>query len=136
MEMDLADRLWVLGDPQRLNLVRTLLKIDLCVGALARRLGLSEPALSQHLKLLREAGMVQGEKRGYWTHYRIDREALRGVARELADLAELPQPFEAACGKPAITESKASKGRQAKSVCRVCCRQAKRSEAKRRVRTK
>ena len=63
--MDLLTCLKALGDSSRLNLINILLKSDLCVGALARMLKLSEPALSQHLKLLREAGLVRGEKRGY-----------------------------------------------------------------------
>ncbi len=134
--MDLAKRLRALGDPQRLNLVRVLMRSDLCVGALARRLRMSEPALSQHLKLLREAGMVQGEKRGYWTHYRLDREALRGMARELAELSELLQPFETVCGQPEVRTRGSTRAGGAPSECRGCCRQRMRSGAKRRGRVK
>jgi DNA-binding transcriptional ArsR family regulator len=59
--MDLVTCLKALGDSNRLDLIKILLKNDLCVGALARTLGLSESALSQHLKLLRGAGLVRGE---------------------------------------------------------------------------
>jgi DNA-binding transcriptional ArsR family regulator len=48
----------------------------LCVGALARRLQLTTGAVSQHLRLLREAGLVTLERRGYFIHYRLNQEAL------------------------------------------------------------
>ena len=65
-----------LADQNRLKLVDLLLTHDLCVGALASRLGISKPAVSQHLQILRKAGLVRGEKRGYYTHYSIERDLL------------------------------------------------------------
>ena len=47
-----------------------------CVGALARQLGVSQSAVSQHLAVLRAAGLVADERRGYFVHYRLDRERL------------------------------------------------------------
>ena len=79
-----------LADETRLKLVDLLLSHDLCVGALARRLGVSEAAVSQHLRVLRRAGLVKGEKRGYWTHYRVEREALRHLGGQLDKLADKP----------------------------------------------
>jgi DNA-binding transcriptional ArsR family regulator len=49
-----------LADETRFKLLTLLLSHDLCVGALARHLGTSEAAVSQHLKQLREAGLVKG----------------------------------------------------------------------------
>ena len=54
-----------LADETRFKLVKLLLTHDLCVGALAQHLRISEAAVSQHLKYVREAGIVKGEKRGY-----------------------------------------------------------------------
>jgi ArsR family transcriptional regulator len=76
----------VLADPTRLKLLRMLLRQSepdaLCVNALAYHLGVTQPAVSQHLKLLKNAGLVQGEKRGYRVHYLVRREALK-EAQEL-----------------------------------------------------
>ena len=44
--------------------------------------------MSQHLKVLREAGLVTGEKRGYYTHYMVNREPIRQTAGELEHIAE------------------------------------------------
>ena len=76
-----------LGDGTRFRIVERLLAHPACVTSLARCLGVSESAVSQHLRVLREAGLVRGEKRGYWTHYSVDRDAMRPLARELDSLA-------------------------------------------------
>jgi len=76
-----------LGDGTRFKIVNLLLTHDLCVGALAYRLGLSKAAVSQHLRVLRQAGLVKGEKRGYWTHYAVERGALRQMAEGLTRMA-------------------------------------------------
>jgi ArsR family transcriptional regulator len=80
----------VLADPTRLKLLRLLSQQRepgvLCVNALAHRLGVTQPAVSQHLKLLKNAGLVKGEKRGYRVHYFVKREAL-DTAQELISAA-------------------------------------------------
>ncbi len=75
-----------LGDPRRFRLLTILSERSCCVGALARLTGLSEPAVSQHLKLLREAGLICGIRIGYYTHYRVEKDALEQVIKELEQL--------------------------------------------------
>ena len=79
----------VLADDTRMRLVRLLLTHNFCVRALARKLKISEAAVSQHLRVLREAGLLTGEKKGYFMHYGVNREMLHNLARELDALAEL-----------------------------------------------
>lgn len=76
-----------------MKILLMLLNRDLCVGALATNLGISEPAVSQHLRILREAGLVRGEKRGYWTHYAVERQAIVQIAEELITLAQTKKTF-------------------------------------------
>ena len=78
-----------LGDPKRYQLLRFMSERSYCVGALAMRSSLSESAVSQHLKILREAGLVYGVKRGYYTHYCVNRDALRKVISEFEMLLEI-----------------------------------------------
>lgn len=85
-ENELAVRLKALADPRRLTILRLLANNDLCVTALARRSGVSKAAVSQHLKVLREAGFVRGEKRGYWTHYSVDNRMVSEVGAMLEAL--------------------------------------------------
>ncbi len=80
-----VDKLKALADEKRLTMIR-LLKSDLCVGALAQKLSISDAAASQHLKILREANLVKGEKRGYWTHYFLVEEELEKLAEEIREL--------------------------------------------------
>ncbi len=85
----LYDIFKALSDETRYNLVKLLLCHDLCVGALASRLNISKPAVSQHLKILRESGLVRGDKRGYFTHYYVDRDILKNVSTSIVELSDL-----------------------------------------------
>jgi DNA-binding transcriptional ArsR family regulator len=87
---DLEQKLKILGDANRFKIITLLLGHDLCVGALAQHLGISKPAISQHLQILRKAGLVKGEKRGYWTHYMVERDILKQMAEALIDMAQKP----------------------------------------------
>jgi ArsR family transcriptional regulator len=75
-----------LCEPKRFLLLQLMSERGYCVGALARKSQLSESAVSQHLRVLREAGLVIGEKRGYYTHYRLDKDALGAIIDELSAL--------------------------------------------------
>src|SRR3989304_10607112 len=69
-----------LGEGTRLRLVKLLADLEpgdaLCVNALAAELGVSQPAVSQHLSVLRAADLVIGERRGHHVHYRLNPVAL------------------------------------------------------------
>ena len=67
--MDLGRMLKALGEPMRLKIFQAILERKHCVRSLSKKLGISEPAISQHLKILKDAGLVYGEKYGYHTHY-------------------------------------------------------------------
>jgi ArsR family transcriptional regulator len=79
-----------LADPTRLRLVKLLCSQRdsdaLCVNALAALLGVTQSAVSQHLRVLKAIGLVRGERHGYRVHYFVNREALERC-RELASLA-------------------------------------------------
>ena len=120
-----------LGDETRFRILELLLTHDLCVGALAKRVGLSEAAVSQHLQVLRRAGLVRGEKRGYWTHYTVDREALRGLAEGLATLAER-RPFGAsACFRTILQQEEILEERGIPQMCCTdCCQHPEKLKGK------
>ncbi len=95
--MPLFRRLKALADENRLRILQMLINGDLCVGALANQLGISKPAVSQHLQILRKAGLVKGEKRGYWTHYMVDRQALSAIAMEINAMTASGEPQGTIC---------------------------------------
>jgi len=70
----------VLADPTRLRLVKLLCcqwgSRALCVNALASLLGVTQSAVSQHLRILKSAGLVRRERRGYHIHYFINSDTL------------------------------------------------------------
>ncbi|MDI6705656.1 MAG: metalloregulator ArsR/SmtB family transcription factor [Bacillota bacterium] len=97
--IDFTIMLKALADKTRFQIVNLLLTHDFCVGALAHRLGVSKAAVSQHLKVLREAGLVNGEKRGYWTHYSVDKNVLMQMADEMRNMANKPVDTKSVCRK-------------------------------------
>jgi ArsR family transcriptional regulator len=64
-----------LASENRIRIVRALRERALCVGALAARLEMTESAISQHLQVLRRAGLVEADKRGNFVHYSLAEDA-------------------------------------------------------------
>ena len=76
-----------LADPTRARIIELLVRRSYCVRALSQLLEMSESAVSQHLKVLRDADLVEGVKYGYYTHYRVRRETLAALRDQLNALA-------------------------------------------------
>lgn len=74
--MDISVMLKALGEPTRLSIFQLLLDRKHCVRSLSRKLGITESAVSQHMKVLKEAGLVYGERYGYHIHFLPAQEAL------------------------------------------------------------
>ncbi|HJD97783.1 helix-turn-helix transcriptional regulator [Mailhella massiliensis] len=87
--MDNAPLYRALADETRRRIVVLLLTHNMCVTALARSLNISESAVSQHLRVLKEACLLSGEKRGYHMHYAVERERLHDLAREIEGMANM-----------------------------------------------
>jgi ArsR family transcriptional regulator, arsenate/arsenite/antimonite-responsive transcriptional repressor len=83
----LATTFRALGDPGRLRLLSVIAaqpEAEACVCHLTEPVGLSQPTVSRHLKVLKDAGLLEREKRGTWVYYRIAAERLEAVRAALA----------------------------------------------------
>lgn len=102
----------LITDETRFRLIVLLLKHPYCVKALSKKLGISEPAVSQQMKILKQNGLVEGVKIGYQVHYKVDRALILSAVGELSRaLSNQPSPvnlssdadcsceFEAECRK-------------------------------------
>ena len=82
-----------LADPTRLKLLKLLCQQHepdaLCVNALVGLLGISQPAISQHLRVLKSVGLVRDERRGYHVHYAVVPEALKHYQELLVETLSL-----------------------------------------------
>jgi ArsR family transcriptional regulator, arsenate/arsenite/antimonite-responsive transcriptional repressor len=88
---ELVDRFKALGDPTRLAIIHQLARADeVCVCHLVPDAGLSQPTISHHLRLLRDAGLVTSERRGTWAYYRLVPEAINELAETLLPLTAPP----------------------------------------------
>lgn len=75
-----------LGDENRLRILKALSDQTYCVCDLARNLGISQPTLSHHLKILRDTGLVHGEKDGQWIYCSLNAKRFEAVGIDVRDL--------------------------------------------------
>ncbi|MBZ5672039.1 MAG: metalloregulator ArsR/SmtB family transcription factor [Acidobacteriia bacterium] len=79
----------VLSVATRVQMIDLLKRRSLCVNALARALDITSAAVSQHLRVLRDADIVTADKQGYFVHYKVNEETLaewNETARSLLEM--------------------------------------------------
>ena len=86
--METDKMLKALGEPMRFKIYGCLLERKHCVRSLSKKLGITESAISQHIKVMKEAGLVYGEKYGYHMHYLPSQEALNLLASCFTEMKE------------------------------------------------
>ena len=79
--MEISVMLKALGEKTRLSIFQQILIRKHCVRSLSKKLGITESAISQHMKVLKEAGLVYGERYGYHIHYLPKQEALDELSK-------------------------------------------------------
>jgi len=110
---ELARLLKVLSVGKRVQIVQLLKGRALCVGALSARLDVTQGAVSQHLRVMRDAGLVIDEKRGYFVHYRLNEDTLATWRDEIDRLLD---PKHGACMDRKGTAQCAAAMRRKKAV--------------------
>ncbi len=82
-----------LGDATRFKIFMALAQSreKMCVNAIAARLKMSQPAVSQHLKILKAAGIALASREGHRIHYTIDREYVRAFMQKVIGLVQKPE---------------------------------------------
>ncbi|MBC9717526.1 helix-turn-helix transcriptional regulator [Streptomyces sp. TRM66268-LWL] len=83
-----TDLIRILGDPLRLQIVTLLARETLCTTHLVEETGAKQTNLSNHLRVLREAGVVETEPCGRFTYYKLKPDVIATLAGQFAELAE------------------------------------------------
>jgi DNA-binding transcriptional ArsR family regulator len=92
-DLEIALLAKALGNPVRVRILRLLLGRDACYcGEIVDELPLSQATVSQHLKILKNAGLVRGEIEGPRVCYCANRERIRQLAPLVGELADTPAP--------------------------------------------
>lgn len=78
-----AELFKLLSVDKRIDIIELLKKEDMSVNAIAEALGITQSAVSQHLRVLKSAGLVKDERRGYWIFYALNKEALEECRKRL-----------------------------------------------------
>ncbi|MGX1771223.1 ArsR/SmtB family transcription factor [Nocardia brasiliensis] len=93
--VELAGAFKALADPVRLRLLSLIASragAQVCVCELTPQFDLSQPTISHHLKVLREAGLIDCERRGTWVYYWVVPAALQQLSAALRPAANAPVP--------------------------------------------
>ncbi|MDF4254388.1 metalloregulator ArsR/SmtB family transcription factor [Streptomyces sp. WMMB303] len=96
-----TDLIRVLADPLRMSIVNLLARETLCTTHLVEETGARQTNLSNHLRVLRDAGVVDTEPCGRFTYYRLRPDVLAALAGQFAELAETARATAAADTKRA-----------------------------------
>lgn len=119
MEQSFVKVMKALSDPSRVKVVKALEVRELCVCELREVVGLAQPTVSKHLKVLEEAGLIAGRKDGQWVYYRLSPtsiyaeamlESLRGWLANDADVRQLLEQL------PSIDRHLLCSGKKAKKT--------------------
>ncbi|MFZ3091099.1 MAG: metalloregulator ArsR/SmtB family transcription factor [Nitrospirota bacterium] len=78
-----AELFKILSVDKRIEIIELLKKEPMSVNALAEALGITQSAVSQHLRVLKAAGLVEAERQGYWIYYSLNRDALEKCRQRL-----------------------------------------------------
>ena len=73
-----------IGNENRYNILRTLMKSPLAVGEIAKKVNMPQPAVSQHLKVLKSANLVQDKRQGQEVLYSVNVSYMAGLLKKLA----------------------------------------------------
>lgn len=95
----LAEAFRALGDPHRLRLLSLIAakpQGEACVCDLIEPLGLKQPTVSHHLKVLNNAGLLARERRGSWVYYKVLPDRLGVLTQMLGSKASMPEVLDSA----------------------------------------
>ena len=85
-EQEITDIYKALSVPSRLKILKLIKERPFCVNAITKFLDISQPAVSQHLTVLKQSGIVVGNKEGYMVHYSLNRERLAEFKRSVIEV--------------------------------------------------
>ncbi|APR94796.1 hypothetical protein PATSB16_14540 [Pandoraea thiooxydans] len=83
--VELAEMFRLMGDPSRLKIIAACLSAPMCVSDIAAKLGLSQPLVSHHLRLLRAARVLRAARRGKQIFYEAADDHVRRMIDDMAD---------------------------------------------------
>lgn len=89
-DQDVCGLLRVVAEPVRWRILQLLADEELCVCHLVEELDIAQPLVSHHLRVLRDADLVETSRHRYWTYYRLRPEALAPLAAAIHELAAAP----------------------------------------------
>ncbi len=72
----------------RLNIFKFILEGKMCVSGIVNKLNVTQPTVTQHLKILEQAGLIKKQKIKNWMHYSVDEKGINEVKKELSTFTD------------------------------------------------
>jgi len=92
---NLVDIFKALGEDTRIKIISMLCNREMCVDELIKKLNLSQSAVSHHVKVLKQADLLNIQRKGKWTYYSINKTGLASLERSLQQwFLEMTEPGE------------------------------------------
>lgn len=83
--INIVESLKALGEENRIKIVGILCEEEMCVCELIEKLGLSQSAVSHHVKILKQAGLITDKRRGKWIFYSLNKKAFEDLAKTISE---------------------------------------------------
>jgi ArsR family transcriptional regulator len=97
----ISDQLKLLGDKSRLTMLLLLRERDLCVCEIVDIMDMSQPGISQHLRKMKDAGLLNETRKGQWIYYSLnleDKPYIQDILKHIPSQKELFNKITSTCG--------------------------------------
>ncbi len=98
----MIDSLKALGDPHRQNILRLLARQEMGACEIIQAIGLAQPTIAHHLKILKQAGLISSQKEGKFVFYTLNKDGLKGFLDQVNCFLEEISCFSYAQTKPSL----------------------------------
>jgi len=98
----MLDSLKALGDPHRQNILRLLARQEMGACEIIQAIGLAQPTIAHHLKILKQAGLISSQKEGKFVFYTLNKDELKGFQDQVHCFLEEISCFSCAQTKPSL----------------------------------
>lgn len=98
----MLDSLKALGDPHRQNILRLLARQEMGACEIIQAIGLAQPTIAHHLRILKQAGLISSQKEGKFVFYTLNKDGLKGFLDQLNNFYQEISCFSCAQTKPSL----------------------------------
>jgi|SRR5450830_90914 ArsR family transcriptional regulator len=116
----MTDSFKALGDPHRQNILRLLARQEMGACEIIQAIGLAQPTIAHHLRILKQAGLISSQKEGKFVFYTLNKDGLKGFLDQVHCFFEEISCFSCAQTKPSLLRQNPDLCAQLGCIPEVC----------------